>query len=184
MECPVCKKSGTCSSIELEDGLNASVCNDCGGHWISHTNYAAWLDTHSETLPEKPFLEVEFDVKDVQDAKLCPDCGRILLKYRVGHGLDFFIDHCPGCGGVWLDSNEWQALQEKNLHDEIHRIFSTTWQRQIRGEQMHEKLDQVYSARFGPDTYERLKEMRTWIQEHPHPRAMLAFLSDEAPYEI
>ena len=64
------------------------------------------------TLDEKPFSDVTFEVKDVQGAKICPECGRILLKYKVGHGLDFFVDHCSGCGGIWLDKNEWNALKE------------------------------------------------------------------------
>ncbi|MBN1673434.1 MAG: zf-TFIIB domain-containing protein [Kiritimatiellae bacterium] len=183
MQCPVCKTK-RCSPVELEEGLRASACETCGGRWISHEDYSAWLKHHGATLPEKPFSEVEFDVGDVQEAKLCPDCQRILLKYKVGHGLDFFVDHCPGCGGVWLDRNEWQALQGKNLHDEIHRIFSTSWQRQVRGEQMAAKLDQAYARRFGQESYAKVKEVRQWIQEHPQKRALLAFLSDDNPYKI
>jgi Zn-finger nucleic acid-binding protein len=183
MQCPVCKTK-RCSPVELEENLKAASCETCGGHWISHQNYSTWLKRHGETLPEKPFSEVEFDVGDVQEAKLCPDCRRILLKYKVGHGLDFFVDHCPGCGGVWLDKNEWAALQDKNLHDEIHKVFSTSWQSQIRGDQMASKLDQAYENRFGADSYTRAKETREWIQAHPQKQAILAFLSDDNPYKI
>lgn len=180
MQCPVCKTK-RCSPVELDQYLKAASCEICGGHWISHRNYSAWLKRHGETLPEKPFSEVEFDVGDVQEAKLCPDCNRILLKYKVGHGLDFFVDHCPGCGGVWLDRNE---LQEKNLHDEIHKIFSTSWQAQIRGDQMASKLDRAYTNRFGADSYAKAKDIRQWLQHHPQKQALLAFLSDADPYKI
>ena len=165
--------------MELEANLTVASCGSCGGHWLSHKNYSAWLKQHGDTIPEKPFSEVEFDVNDVQEAKLCPDCGRILLKYKVGHGLDFFVDHCAGCGGVWLDTNEWNALRDKNLHDEIHRIFSTSWQNGIRGDRMAEKLDQVYEQRFGSESYEKIKEMREWLQNHPQKQAIFAFLTDE-----
>jgi Zn-finger nucleic acid-binding protein len=183
MQCPVCKTK-RCSPIELEENLKAASCETCGGHWISHQNYSAWIKRHGDTLPEKTFSEVEFDVEDVKEAKLCPDCKKILLKYKVGHGLDFFVDHCPGCGGIWLDTNEWNALQGKNLHDEIHKIFSTSWQNQVRGERMASKLDQVYSNRLGTESYEKAKEIRQWIQDNPQKGAILAFLSDDDPYKI
>ena len=183
MQCPVCKTK-RCSPVELDQELKAASCETCGGHWISHQNYSTWLKHHGDTLPEKPFPEVEFDVDDVQEAKLCPNCEKILLKYKVGHGLHFFVDHCPGCGGVWLDRNEWQALQDRNLHDEIHKIFSTSWQSQVRGEQMASKLDQAYANRFGIESYAKAKEIRQWLQEHPQKQALLAFLSDENPFKI
>ncbi len=183
MQCPVCKTQ-RCSPVELEKNLKAASCQTCGGHWISNQNYSTWLKGHGDTLPEKPFSEVEVDVEDVKDAKLCPDCKRILLKYKVGHGLDFFVDHCPGCGGIWLDTNEWNALQDRNLHDEIHKMFSTAWQSQVRGDQMASKLDQVYTNRLGPESYEKAKEIRQWIQDNPQKQAILAFLSDDDPYKI
>jgi len=168
----------------LEESLKAVACPECGGHWVSHANYAAWLEGHGETLPERPFSEITFDVEDVHEAKICPDCGKILLKYKVGHGLDFFVDHCSGCGGIWLDRNEWAALQEKNLHDELHKVFSTSWQSQVRGEQMHDRLDQAYANRFGADDYKRAKEVRQWLQDHPQKEALVAFISDENPYAV
>ena len=183
MKCPVCKTKN-CQTIELEKNLNAATCEACGGHWISRKNYSTWLEKHGETLPEKQFSEFEFDTTDAKDAKLCPDCNRILLKYKVGHGLDFYIDHCSGCGGIWLDANEWNALQDKNLHDEIHKMFSTSWQSKVRGDQMAEKLDQVYKNRLGDETYEKAKATRTWLQDNPQKKAIIAFLSDDNPYEI
>jgi Zn-finger nucleic acid-binding protein len=183
MKCPVCKTK-RCRPIELEDNLKAASCESCGGHWISSQNYSTWLEHHGDTIPEKPFSEVAVDVSDVHDAKLCPDCSRILLKYKVGHGLDFFVEHCPGCGGIWLDTNEWNALQDKNLHDEIHKMFSTSWQSRIRGDQMANTLDQVYANRLGAESYEKAKEIRQWIQDNPQKQAILAFLSDKDPYKV
>ena len=183
MKCPACK-SKRCEPVELENNLKAAACQSCGGHWISHQNYSTWLESHGDTLPEKSFSEVEFDVNDVQAAKLCPECTRILLKFNVGHGLDFFVDHCSACSGIWLDKNEWNALHERNLHDEIHKIFSTSWQHQVRGDHMRTKLDQVYANRFGADAYAKAKDARQWIREHPQTEAILAFLSDEDPYEM
>ena len=170
--------------VDLDDDLKAAACDACGGHWVSHQNYSNWLKKQGETLPEKPFSEFEFDVEDVKEAKICTDCNKILLKYKVGHGLDFYLDHCPGCGGMWLDKNEWNALQSRNLHDEIHQIFSTSWQSQIRGDELKEKLDQAYSNRFGAESYAKVKEIRDWLQNSPQKKAILAFLADEDPFKM
>jgi len=183
MKCPVCKTK-QCLPVELADGLKAVTCDSCGGHWLSYRNYGAWLKDHGDTLPENPLAEIEFDVDDVRDAKLCPECQRILLKYKVGHGLDFFVDHCPGCGGIWLDRNEWEALQRKNLHDEIHKIFSTAWQKQVRGDRMKEKLEQAYTNRLGAEVYAEAKSIREWLQQQPQKQAILSFLADDDPYKV
>jgi Zn-finger nucleic acid-binding protein len=183
MQCPVCE-SVLNNTVELDENLQAAACEKCGGYWISNRNYTVWLDKHGPTLPEKEFSEIVFDVEDVQEAKICPECSRILLKYKVGHGLDFFVDHCPGCGGIWLDKNEWDALRDKNLHDEINKMFSTTWQKEVRGEQMAAKLEQVYRSRFGAKTYQLINEIREWLKDHPQKRAIMAFLQDDDPYKI
>lgn len=183
MKCPVCT-TRKLEKTELERNLKADTCAKCGGHWLSSGNYAIWLKQHGPTLPEKPFSEVSFDIKDSEKAKICPQCGSILLKYKVGHGLDFYLDHCVGCGGVWLDRNEWEALKDRNLHDEIHRIFSTAWQKKIRMEKMHEELDNMYRHRFGDEEYNKIKEMREWIHTHPQKLAILSFLRDGDPYSI
>lgn len=183
MLCPVCKAKRS-TSVELAENLRAVSCGGCGGHWISNQNYTTWLEGYGNSRPEEPFSEVEFDVNDVQAVKLCPDCGRLLLKYKVGHGLDFSVDHCSGCGGVWLDANEWNALRGKNLHDAIHKIFTTQWQTQVRKEQVAATLDQVYQKRLGVEAYQKTKEIRTWIQNHDQKEAILAFISDNDPYKI
>jgi len=183
MRCPVCKR-GRCEPEELCDGLEVVTCPACGGHWIPSGNYSAWLKEHGEGMPGGESAEIEIDVSDVHGAKVCPDCEKILLKYKVGHGLEFFIDHCPGCGSIWLDKGEWEALQAKNLHDEIRRVLSAPWQRKLRDVDMREKVERAYANWFGPDTYEEAKEIRRWLQDQPQRKAILAFLGDDDPYDV
>ncbi len=183
MLCPVCK-TRKCNAVRLDENLEALRCASCGGHWISRPHYSAWLKGHGDPLPEKPLSAVQLDVQDIVAAKLCPGCRKILLKFRVGHGLDFSLDRCPGCGGVWFDRNEWEALRQKNLHDEIHRIFCTDWQRQVRREEMAAQLDRLYGNRLGMECYERAKEIREWLRGQPQRQAILAFLADDDPYAV
>jgi Zn-finger nucleic acid-binding protein len=134
--------------------------------------------TGSPAKITKPFTDVQIEVKDHKGAKLCPECGKILLKYKVGHGLDFYVDHCSACGGIWLDQNEWQALEALNLHDEIHRIFSTAWQKQIRQENLAQTMEAVFKNRFGEESYAKAKEIREWLNTHPQKDELMAFLKD------
>ena len=39
----------------------------------------------------------------------CPKCQDIMIILEL-KGVE--IDHCPGCGGVWLDSGELEAISE------------------------------------------------------------------------
>jgi tRNA U54 and U55 pseudouridine synthase Pus10 len=94
------------------------------------------------------------------------------------------VEHCSVCGGIWLYANEWKALQSANLHDKIYNIISSTWQTQVRGEEMIASLEKTYVKRFGTETYEKVKEIRQWLQEQPQRDAILAFLSDPDPFEV
>ena len=177
MKCPVCASKRTTTET-LTDGLSAQKCESCGGHWISHKNYQTWQSTLGDISDHTSFTEVQIELEDHKGATLCPDCGKILLKYKVGHGLDFYVDHCSACGGIWLDENEWEALEAQNLHDEIHRIFSTAWQKEIRDENLAQTMENVFRNRFGDETYKKIKDIRKWIEGHPRKDELLAFLSD------
>ncbi len=181
MDCPVCEKSNL-KREKMDQDLVGYSCGTCEGHWIGANDYADWLDKAGEVLPEKPFSDISIEVNDNTQAKLCPGCGRIMVKYKVGHGLDFHLDRCGGCGGVWLDTNEWKAMKDRNLHDEIGSVFTAPWQAQIRQKQNAQVLDAIYSKRFGEEDYQKIINMRQWLDAHPHRQAILHFLGDESPY--
>jgi hypothetical protein len=37
----------------------------------------------------------------------CPKCAGVLDTYRF---MDFILDRCSGCGGIWLDEGELQGI--------------------------------------------------------------------------
>jgi Zn-finger nucleic acid-binding protein len=178
MKCPACHAKRL-APVHLADHLNAFQCENCNGHWIPNSSYLSWIDHKGGIGKETPYAEIDLDLEDSTQAKLCPGCGRILLKFQVGHGLDFYVEHCPGCGGVWLDEHEWNALEARNLHDEIHRIFSTTWQNQIREDQFRATIETAYRKRFGDDTFQRIHDFREWLRRHPRKSELLAYLREE-----
>jgi Zn-finger nucleic acid-binding protein len=181
MKCPVCKNEEL-RAVRLELGLSAFTCDSCGGNWIPSLQYWNWLEQHGPTMPEKPAEGAAVVVSDRQQAKLCPDCQRIMLRYKVGHGLGFYVEQCGSCNGIWLDKQEWEALRGRNLHDEIHLIFTEPWQTEARLEEARERLDAIYAKQFG-DEYEEVKRIRRWLENHPNRQKVLAFLSDADPYK-
>ena len=114
--------------------------------------------------------------------RLCPSCGRIMLRYRVGHGVDFYLDTCGTCNGIWLDLDEWTALRARNLHDDLHLIFTEPWQAEIHREAAKSHLEALYRKRFG-DAWDEAVRVRAWVQAHPERAALLAFLADPDPFE-
>lgn len=181
MKCPLCKHIPLAQET-VSEPLAMHCCAKCEGKWLSSTNYWSWLDTLEGELPEKEYSDFSYEVSDSKTAKICPDCGRILIKYKVGHGLNFKLDHCNGCNGVWFDKNEWEMLERKNLHDEVHKIFTTSWQNQVRQEEKNSYFNKSYKQKFGDD-YPKLKEFKAWLDAHELKPSILAFLTDPKPYE-
>ncbi len=182
MNCPSCKQ-GTLAVVELEPGLKARQCKKCDGNWITSTDY--WKDVEQHRADPAATAEANgpWEVVDTRQVKLCPDCGRFLRPYRVGHGLDFRLDHCGHCDGVWFDRNEWQTLLSRGLHHKVHEFFTDYYQNQVLREEFRARLEKIYAEKFGAPDYEKIKSIKDWIDNHPLRRIILSFLQDEDPYE-
>lgn len=185
MKCPVCK-SESLETTEIEPNLFAEVCTNCRGKWISNHNYEQWLKHHGDILPEIPGDGGggEMLVPAFQLARLCPRDGRILIKYVVGRGIPFRIDRCGTCAGIWLDDREWEILKSRNLHDELNRVFTDHWQEEVQREEMRRHLESIYREKFGTDNYMRIKDFKSWIDQHEKRSEILAYLSDANPLQF
>jgi Zn-finger nucleic acid-binding protein len=175
MNCPVCK-SRSLISHQLETGLAALKCETCGGYWINSFQFWKWQEEHHDTRRARADIE---PVAEPREAKLCTECGRILIRYRVGHSLPFSIDRCGHCGGLWFDRNEWEVLRGRNLVEEIHLIFSATTQQRFRREDS-------FRRSLGEQNFAAVMRIKAWLGPHEHRGEILAFLqcteeSDKAP---
>ena len=180
MNCPVCKTE-ILAARQIEDGLPAFHCAKCSGQWVAADAYLAWV-TVRENLPEQPYQGRELTINDDQRARLCPHCRAIMLRYQVGHGTSVILDQCGSCNGIWFDQDEWEALKGRNLHDDIHHIFTAPWQDSVRREEASAHLDKIYRQRFGED-YDEALRIRDWLNNHSQRSHLLAFLQDENPYQ-
>ena len=178
MKCPVCKTVAL-HSLESEELPQRLICDTCGGQWVKSFQYWKWLKTHGESLPEKPAEEgVQLPVSDSTKAKLCPECGHLLTMKKVGHGVDFHVDRCATCGGIWFDRNEWEILESRNLHDDVHFIFSSTWQRKVSDEENQRTYEKRIETLLGEQDFARVKDFKEWTATHPKRNTIMAFLAD------
>ena len=142
MKCPICHTE-TLHEVTLSPGLHAHQCSNCFGHWISSERYWEWLDYREQEKaqasnarppiklsPELSLLPVTENNKE----NFCADCSRHMRKTKVGRGLNFYLDRCSHCHGVWLDQHEWENLKLMDLHHQIHYMFSSAWQFSVRQE--------------------------------------------------
>jgi len=183
MNCPVCKSSELVTK-ELEPNLDSRQCPSCLGNWIDGREYFKWIEQHASDAAER--------VHDVETLTLaepglpldCPECRFRMVKYLVGRGLPFTIDHCHGCKGIWLDGNEWEALRKRNLHDDLNLMFTSFWQTEAQRLARKKTLEQIYTGRFGEDDYAEVKRIRYWLEGKTNREGLIAYLIDKDPYDV
>lgn len=176
MHCPICKKASL-KNVELAPDLTGKACEICAGTWVPRHNYDLWRKRHPGDRPEHD-APASSAITDRTGAKICPDCGHLLLPYRIGHGLPFALDYCGTCGGVWLDPKEWEAIKAKNLHDNLHDIISEHWQKEVREEKTRELLENTFRRLLGP-SYDKAAEIRAWLRSQPRKSVILAYLKEK-----
>lgn len=176
MKCPNCEKN-TFDRVVLEEDLNALNCTDCGGHWINSFQYWMWQDRISEKLQETSGSGT-IKANDIISTKKCPECGKSLQRYEVGHGTNFTIDRCENCRGIWFDKNEWEILKDKNLHDEIHFIFSNHWQADARKEKSEKNRENILEKLIGIEGLDKVKDFKAWYKNQSEKSAITAFLNN------
>lgn len=183
MNCPVCVSSKLVSK-DLETNLTSMACNNCGGNWIAGATYWKWLEDHGPNLPERPADTEGLTLKEPGRYIDCPECRFRMVKYLVGRGLNFTVDHCEGCKGIWLDRNEWEILKRRNLHDDLNSMLTEFWQATAKREARMKSLEQIYIGRFGEKDYAEIRRVRSWMDKHPQKQYLLAFLTDRDPLDV
>ena len=182
MRCPIHPHT----SLEpqtIEPGIEVMTCPKCHGIWMSMAAYWDWRKTLKAPLPNLQAEQGGSDVAlvDSEAGKRCPFDGAFLIRHQVGHGIDFHIDRCGRCGGVWLDAGEWEALQQRQMHDDLHLIFTSSWQAEVRRQKRTKAEEDLLVRRLGESDYEKAVETKQWIESHKKNDtlpALLGFLLD------
>ncbi len=142
MQCPKCQ-AGQLVPMELETGLVGAGCDACSGVLLPLINYRYWKQTAAATL-ENDNLDQHVEAEDSKEAKICPKCGKIMIKYKVGLQSENRVELCAHCDEAWLDSGEWQLLKSLELHNRLPEIFTESWQRKLRERRRLETWDRHF----------------------------------------
>lgn len=183
MQCPVCKINSL-GPINLVNQLPARQCSRCAGISISSNAYMGWLRATGSALPEKPASISVDSAWDADTLKICPDCGHLMRRFKIFPDIEFYLDRCSHCNGIWFDHHEWEALADRNLHDNIHEFFTRPWQDKLHAEEAKSRMEEIYLLKFGAQDYEKAKAVRQWLEDHPQKNMLIAFLQAEDPYKI
>ena len=169
---------------EVEPGLEVYECPKSGGLWIPLQSYLAWKDRQPPGAAA-PTGNCPTALQDDsrQRTLICPESGRLLLRYRVGHGLPFHLDRSPATGGVWLDKGEWEALKSRGLHVSLHLIFTAAYQRQVRSSEYVQRMTATFRERIGVADFAKVTEFGAWLARHPRRRDICCYLLDELGQE-
>jgi len=168
------------SLITLDQGLMAHQCADSGGHYITAACYMRWLQSQPARLQQVPATTrvEEIAPEEPETARMCPETGTLMMRCRVGHGFPFSVDRSI-TGGIWLDGGEWEALRERNFHDEIHLIFTAPWQKRVRDERAQAVYETRLESALGADLLGQLKSLRNKLADHPDRAMAIAYLTND-----
>lgn len=162
---------------EIESGLCAYVCPESGGVWIPLQSFLDWKEHHGHDATGLPpgYVPVAAD-DSKRRALICPESGYLLIRYRVGHGLHFYVEVSPKTGGVWLDRGEWDALKSKGLHVELNHIFTAPYQERVRSAEREEVLEAVFREKIGEEDFGKAAEFKEWLRQHPKRRVIRCYV--------
>jgi len=165
---------------EVEPGHEVYECPKSGGLWIPLQSYLAWKDRQPPgAAAPTGICPTALQDDSRQRTLICPESGRLLLRYRVGHGLTFHIDRSPATGGVWLDKGEWEALKSRGLHVSLHLIYTAAYQRQVRSSEHVQRMMDTFRERIGAVDFAKVTEFGAWLARRPKRRDICCYLLDE-----
>lgn len=181
MKCTSCK-NGTLIPSFIDGQFRAHTCSNCGGNWILIEDYVAWKERNSDYEFSNDIHFEETEVTDSKQALLCPVSGTIMRKFRISAENEHKLDYSAVVGGLWLDKGEWELLKNEGLAASLNAVVTQNWQRNIRQNSAKQNFAEIYEAKFGEDTYSKVKEMRAWLSSQEQKADLRAYLLAEDPY--
>ena len=143
MNCPACDYQLT----ELTfGGVTVDACHGgCGGIWFDAFELQR-VDEHRE-VPGEHLLRVQHDPNrkvDPARKRDCPRCDGVKLKrHFFSARKQVEVDHCPNCGGYWLDAGELEKIRaEKDFEAKTAPLRETSLSMDTIRQLYRQKLEQ------------------------------------------
>ena len=172
--CPACK-TPTLRPAEAQPLVPSRRCATCGGQFVRGEQYYRWLG-HPDRAAKSTQPELVGNMTDTPRAKVCPECGKLMRRYRIGHGITFCIDRCSTCAGIWFDANEWETLHRHGLHDRVRFVFSDAWRTRMLKDELERIARHLVESKVGSADFAELQRMANWIERHRHRDEVAAYL--------
>ena len=177
-----CMKRPAMKVRELQAGLFAHACEDCGALAIDLNDYRRWLERRvvgPAPTPEQCAGTAVGEGLGMRKARLCSSCGRPIARYRAGTLPDFHLDRCAPCQQLVLDGGEWEALLQLGALEHLELILSDNWQHRLQALEAGERRRQSLRQRLGDSTVDELIRVQCWLREQPQRRELLALLNGD-----
>ena len=127
MNCPKCKGYHL-KPQKLDNGLVALSCDNCNGALLSIVQFIQWRATQkSSDVQSSGICEID----ETSQLLHCLKCAGFMTKYKISNQTHNRLDLCFRCYETWIDSGEWQLLQQLDLYQRLDDIFSDQWQNHL-----------------------------------------------------
>lgn len=179
MQCPKCREIDL-NDFSLTEELASYRCEKCEGDWLSGERYQAWQNTQERPgiLNTKLRLPTKVQPGETDNkAALCPECKRYLSRVKIPVDQPFYLERCPECNGFWCDRQEWDILQQLNLHTSLEYIFTSEWQHKVREQQHSVSERQALIQKLGEDLAEEVFALGEKLTECPNGDFAVAYLA-------
>jgi Zn-finger nucleic acid-binding protein len=184
MKCTSCKQ-GKLIPGYLDDLFPSHNCDNCGGNWVYLQDYLRWLEYASPidiAEAESATISEDVQAQETKGAMLCPKTGTIMLKYRISLANEHRIDLSPSINGIWMDKGEWDLIKTEGLAGSLNKIFTAPWQRELKEKNATAVFSASYRNQFGDEKYQKIQEIKTWLDEQDDRNSLLAYLAARDPY--
>lgn len=121
MDCPGC---GEEMEVEAHPDMEFEACPGCGGVFLDPGELNALATGLAGDIE---FWSVNAEHPDSHPARECGRCGVPMEKVNVLTLSDLIFDHCPDCGGFYLDRGEVGAMNEG-----LRELAETPFDRELR----------------------------------------------------
>lgn len=175
MLCPSCKTI-TLVSHHLENSIPCDSCPQCSGVLLplsAHTDEVVINKVGSDVSIETNRTEFA----NSKHALCCPNCQRVMVKFKVTADSAHTLDFCFSCAKVWLDSGEWFYLKSVGLHKRIRSITTDSWQHRLRDEVGAKLRIENFKQSVGQDAFSVIEPFRLWLLAQPKRDEILLHLS-------
>lgn len=134
MKCPACLHELTETQV---GAVVVDVCQDgCGGIWFDAFELQRVDEAHEPA--GEHLVNVRRSARRVVEPgrkRDCPRCAGIKLKrHFFSPRIRVEVDHCPSCGGYWLDAGELEKIrrEQKPKHSRPNRASGIVTSEVIR----------------------------------------------------